>query len=372
MRRDDIVKRTALGRRGFLKTSTAAGVAVASGLALPRFAFGAEPEKPAELIVRAWGGVWVEAIEAGVSKPFTEMTGIAVRHDLTEDNELQPKLWAAVDQQRTPPVHVNWDTSTNAAKSALHGAAVDLSDVPGLDKLLPAAKPAGLEGWPMVNVYSYAYVLAYREEAFPNGAPDSWQVLLDPKYKGRVALYDDGIGFHPAAQVAGGGKVSDIPGNMQPAWDFIAKLKAQQPLLGEDPDFTNWFQQGQIDLACTILSNAREAKNNGVKVGWTVPKEGCKLDTDALWVPKNPAENEVYWSKKYVELAIGAKAQEAWTSKLGLPPVYPDLPPPSDLAGDPAFPTKPEDFDRFIRVPTNVLVEHEKEWFEKFNEIMQG
>ena len=159
----------------------------------------------------------------------------------------------------------------------------------GLDALLPSAQPAGFDGWPMVNAYSYAYVLAYSDAAFPNGAPDSWQVMLDPKYKGRIALYDDGIGFHPAAQVAGGGKIEDIPGNMQPAWDFIAKIKEQAPLLGEDPDFTNWFQQGQIDLACTILSNAREAKMNGVKVSWTVPKEGCDLETDALWVPKNPA-----------------------------------------------------------------------------------
>lgn len=355
-------------RRGFLAAAAAAG---ALSLAGRRPAF-ADVEKPKELIVRAWGGVWVEAIEAGVSKPFTEATGIAIRHDLTEDNELQPKLWAAVDQNRTPPVHVNWDTSTNAAKSALRGAAVDLGDVQGLDKLLPAAKPAGFDGWPMVNVYSYAYVLAYRDEAFPDGAPTSWQILLDPKYKGRIALYDDGIGFHPAAQVAGGGKVEDIPDNMQPAWDFIARLKAQQPLLGEDPDFTNWFQQGQIDLACTILSNAREAKMNGVKVSWTVPKEGCKLDTDALWVPRNPAENEVYWAKRYVELALTPEAQQAWCGKLGLPPVYPGLTPPPDLVGDPAYPTRPEDFARFIRVPTDVLVEHEKEWFEKFNEIMQG
>jgi putative spermidine/putrescine transport system substrate-binding protein len=358
-----------VSRRRLLQGAAAAGVV---GLTDLRPALAQEPEKPKEMIVRVWGGVWEEAITEGVSKPFSEMTGIAIRNDLTEDNELQPKLWAAVDSNQTPPVHINWDTSTNAAKSALHGAAVDLGDLKGLDVLLPAAKPAGFDGWPMVNAYTYAYVLAYSDAAFPNGAPDSWQVLLDPKYKGRIALYDDGIGFHPAAQVAGGGKVEDIPGNMQPAWDFIAKLKEQAPLLGEDPDFTNWFQQGQIDLACTILSNAREAKMNGVKVSWTVPKEGCKLDTDALWVPKNPAENEVYWAKKYVEYAITAEAQQKWTAKLGLPPVYPGLTPPDDLVGDIAYPTKPEDFDRFIRVPTNVLVEHEKEWFAKFNEIMQG
>ena len=87
-------------------------------------------------------------------------------------------------------------------------AQVDL-DLPGLDELLPLAQPSGMEGWPLINTYSYVYVLAYRDEAFPDGAPDSWQVMIDPKYKGRVAIYDDGIGFHPAAQVAGGGTVEE-------------------------------------------------------------------------------------------------------------------------------------------------------------------
>ena len=35
-------------------------------------------DKPAELIVRAWGGVWVEALEKGVSKPFTEVMHASV------------------------------------------------------------------------------------------------------------------------------------------------------------------------------------------------------------------------------------------------------------------------------------------------------
>ncbi|XEU65371.1 PotD/PotF family extracellular solute-binding protein [Tistrella mobilis] len=363
-------------RRQVLKggVMAAAGAALTGtpALVLGRRAFAAEPAKPAEIIVRAWGGVWVEALDKGVSQSFTEATGIRVRHDLTEDNEIQPKIWAAVAQKRVPPIHVNWDTSTNATKSALRGVTEDLSDLSNLPQLLPVAKPVGLEGWPIVNTYSYVYVLAYRTEAFPDGAPKSWTVMLDPKFKGRVALYNDGIGFHPSAQVAGGGKVSDIPANMEPAWAFIRKLKAQQPLLGEDPDFTNWFQQGEIDVACTIISNAREAKQNGIKVGWTVPEEGAKVDTDALWIPKGLPESELYWAKQYVNHAISKGAQQAWTEKLGLPGVQPGLTPPADLAGDPAYPTTPEDFARLISVPTPVLVEHEREWFQTFKEIMQG
>ncbi len=337
-----------------------------------RRALAQEPDKPEEIIVRAWGGVWVDALNEGVSKPFTERTGIAVRHDLTEDNEIQPKLWAAAAQGRVPPLHVNWTTSTNATKSALRGTTEDLSELANLKGLLDAAKPVGLEGYPLVNTYAYTYVLAYRDEAFPNGPPDSWRIMLEPKFKNRVALYDDGIGFQPPAQIAGGGTLAMIPDDMTPCWDFIREVKAQQPLLGEDPDFTNWFQQGEIDLACTILSNAREAKENGVPVSWTVPKEGAKVDTDAMLVPKGLPENERYWAMQYVNHALSAEAQQAWCSKLGLPAVNPAVKPPEDLVGDPAYPTTPEDYARLLSVPTPILVEHESEWFAKFNEIMQA
>jgi putative spermidine/putrescine transport system substrate-binding protein len=329
-------------------------------------------EKPAEIIVRAWGGVWVGSLDKGVSQPFTQATGIAVRHDLTEDNEIRPKIWAAVDQGRVPPIHVNWDTTTNAMKSALRGVTEDLADLPNLAQMLPAARPADVQGVPIVNMYSYVYVLAYRDEAFPEGPPKSWNVLFDPKFKGRVALYDDGIGFHFVAQKLGGGKIEDIPANMEPCWETIRRLKGQEPLLGEDPDFTTWFQNGEIDLACTILSNAREAKQNGVKVSWTVPEEGCKVDTDGMWIPKGLPENEAYWAKQYVDFAMSQQAQQVWTSGLGLPGLRPGLTPPPDLAGDPAYPTRPEDFARLISVSNKIQVENETDWFARFNEIMQG
>ena len=291
-----------IGRRTLLSSFAAAGAAAGlSSLGLGR-AFAQEPEKPSEIIVRAWGGSWVDSLKAGVSDRFTQATGIAVRHDLTEDNEIQPKVWAAVAQGRVPPIHINWDTTTNATKSALRGVTEDLSDLPNLANATDLAKPVGLDGYPIVNTYGYVYVLAYRPEAFPDGPPKSWKDLLDPKFKGRIALYNDGIGFHFPAQVAGGGKLEDIPGNMQPAWDFIAKMKEQQPLLGEDPDFTTWFQKGEIDAACTISTNAREAKKNGIEIAWVVPEEGAKFDTDGLWIPKGLPENELYWAKAVHQL----------------------------------------------------------------------
>jgi putative spermidine/putrescine transport system substrate-binding protein len=361
-----------INRRVFVTSAASLAAAGFSAPALIGRAFAAEPEKPAEIIIRAWGGGWVKALQAGVSDPFTKATGISVRHDLTEDNEIQPKVWAAVEQKRVPPIHINWDTTTNATKSALRGVTEDLSDLPALSGVTDLAKPVGVDGYPIVNTYGYVYVLAYRPEAFPDGPPKSLQVLVDPKFKGRIALYNDGIGLHFPAQVAGGGKLEDIPGNMAPAWAFIEKLKAQTPLLGEDPDFTTWFQNGEIDLAVTISTNAREAKKNGIAISWVVPEEGAKFDTDGLWIPKGLPENELYWAKQYINMAITKDSQQVWLDGLGLPGVVPGLTPPADLVGDPSYPTNESDFKHLIRISSQVQVQNESEWFAKFKSIMQS
>ncbi|WP_206513364.1 ABC transporter substrate-binding protein [Pelagibacterium montanilacus] len=374
--KDPRLSKLVMPRRRFLTSAAALGVASMGAGAFPRLAFGQdEPEKPAEIIVRAWGGVWMESLAEGVSKPFEEATGIRVRHDLTEDNEMQPRIWAAVAQNRTPPIHVNWDTSTNATQSALRGVCDTLTPdmVPNLEGLLPAAQPTGFDGaFPIVNCYSYVYVLAYRDEAFPDGPPESWDVMLDPRFRGRVALYNDGIGFEPVSVVMGGGSMDDIPDNMEPAWEFYRQLREQQPLLGEDPDFTNWFQRGEIDVACTIISNARAAKQAGIPVSWTVPREGAKYDTDALWVPAGLPDNEAYWAKQYVNAALAPENMENWCSMLGLPPLRAGLEGPEDLVGDPAYPTTEEDFARLLNIPTPILVEHQSDWFAQFRDIMQS
>jgi putative spermidine/putrescine transport system substrate-binding protein len=91
-----------------------------------------------------------------------------------------------------------------------------------------------------------------------------------------------------------------------------------------------------------------------------------------MWIPKGLPENELYWAKEYVNFAMSQPAQQEWTSLLGLPGLRPGLTAPADLAGDPAYPQTPEDFARLISVPTRILVENESDWFQKFQEIMQG
>ena len=356
-----------MDRRTFLKYSSATTLALGT-LGLSSFARGEEPAKPDQLIVRAWGDTWQESLDIGVSQLFTEKYGIPVIYDNTEDNIMQQKIRTAISQKRQPPIDVNWDTTTNAMKSALWGLSESLTEeiVPNLKELLPLAKPELVEGWPLVSVYSYTYVLAYNTDIIKE-APTSWKVLLDPKWEKSVGMYDDGIGFTPVAAMLNGGS---IPDNMGPAWEFYKALKPNIGMLGGDEELTQALLEGQTPLQCTIIANVLQAQRNGAPVGWVVPEEGVTLERDALWVPKNlPAEN-TYWGMKYIDVALSKEAQEIWCGRLGTPAVNKHAVMPDYMKDDLAFCTNEEKLKRMIIVPSKVSVEYEKEWFEKFKEIM--
>ena len=218
-----------------------------------------------------------------------------------------------------PPIHVNWDTSTNATKSALRGVTEDLGDLANLEGHAAGRRPAGFDGVPLINMYSYVYVHGLpRRGVSRTASPTAGSVLLDPKFKGRIALYDDGIGFHPVAVIMGGGTHGRHPrqhaaglGLPRPSSRRRSRCWAR----------TRTSPPGSRTARSTSparsLSNARAAKQNGIAVSWTVPKEGAKVDTDGMWIPKGLPENELHWAKEYVNFAMSQSGQQVWTDGPG-------------------------------------------------------
>jgi putative spermidine/putrescine transport system substrate-binding protein len=353
-----------INRRQFLKYTGSAIVVLGAG---NRSIF-AEVKKPKFLIVRSWGGTWQKSLHIAVSEPFRKKYGITILYDNTEDNVIQPKLKEAISQGKQPPIDINWDTTTNAMKSALWGLSEPLTEgvVPNLKNLTSIAKPELTEGWPFVSVYSYTSVLAYRTDIVKE-RPTSWMMLLDKRWRKSVGLYEDGFGFTAVAVKLGGGT---IPDNMEPAWEFYRRLKPNIGLLGGDETLTQALKDGGISLTCTVIANALQAKRTGVPVNWVVPKEGVVLQRDALWVPKNLPPENTYWAMEYIDFALSKEAQEVWCGRLGTLPVNRYASVPNFMKADPAFPTSEEKIKRMIVVPSRIRVMHEKKWFKKFREIM--
>lgn len=327
--------------------------------------------KPDELVVMSWAGGWGKSLFEAVSKPFTELTGISIRQEINIGLKLPTTLLESLKGGLRPPFDVVWSNSVPAMRMAQEGWSdpLDEDTVPNLTALGRRAKPEGFSGWPLVSPYIVHYVMAYRDSAFPNRKPDTWEVMMEPRFRGKVALYPGGNGFYPIAQALGGGSVEDIPRDMTPCWKYLRKLKPQVGRLGYSIGMGELICSGELDICFRALTNAIAFKNEGVDVSWAAPREGITDTVDALWVPSNVPENVAYWSKQYINFALSPEIQERWCGMLGVMPLHPEARLPEALRDDPALARSPDDFSGILYVPEIVKMQHELEWEAKFDEI---
>jgi len=97
------------------------------------------------------------------------------------------------------------DVATSIASSGL-AAPLDLARIPGYGQLSPQ-----LTSLPLVRIKGQVYgvpfmwgpdPLIYDSQVFPQ-PPASWNVLWDPKYRGKISVWDDLSTVYMAAQILG-------------------------------------------------------------------------------------------------------------------------------------------------------------------------
>jgi putative spermidine/putrescine transport system substrate-binding protein len=327
--------------------------------------------KPDELVVMSWAGQWGKGLSEAVSKPFTEITGISIRHEINIGLKLPAILLGSLKEGLRPPFDVVWSNSVPAMRIAQKGWSdfLDETTVPNLTALSHRAKPEEFSGWPLVSPYIVYYVMVYREAAFPDREPDTWEVMMEPRFRGKVALYPGGNGFYPLAQVLGGGSLADIPRNMTSCWKYFRKLKSQVGKLDYSIHMGKLINNGELDICFRALPNAIAFRNEGLKVSWATPKEGITDTVDALWIPKKVPENVAYWSKQYINFALSRDVQQRWCGLMGVMPMHPEASIPDAFRGETNIPKSPDDLSGTLYIPESMKMQYELDWEMKFNEI---
>src|ERR1700741_4102429 len=174
------------------------------------------------------------------------------------------------------------DVATMISSAGL-AAPLDLSKIPTYSQLSPK-----LTSLPLVHVNGKVYgvpftwgpnPLIYDTSAFAR-APDSWNVMWDPKYRGKISVWDDLSTVYMAAQILGYDKPD--PGRIYNLTD--AELDAvKKKLLELKPpirkmwstggELTNLFQNHEVVAAMGWPLNTVEVKKKNFPVGETIPKE---------------------------------------------------------------------------------------------------
>jgi spermidine/putrescine-binding protein len=156
--------------------------------------------------------------------------------------------------------------------------------------------------------------LLYDTSVFPQ-PPDSWNVLWDPKYRGKISLWDELSSIYMAAQVLGYDQPD--PGQLYNLSD--AQLDAVKKKLIElkpnvrkfwstGGELTNLFQNHEIVLAMGWPLNTAQLRKLNFPIGETIPKENTTGWIDHLMITSASKNRDL--ATEFLAYMVEAKTQK--------------------------------------------------------------
>lgn len=301
---------TEITRRNTLKLMSGAVIAGVAFSAMPRMAFSA-----GKITVLNWQGYGTD--EAWSIKAFAEKTGIEVVHDYySSESEMLTKL-------RTNPGAYDL-VVLNAARCAQATAEdllqpIDFSKVPNaatIDANLRSNANFLKDG----KGYAVPWVWGMTSLAIRDGmpVPDSYKVLADPAYKGRVAMDDDAI-ICVAAGALMTGQDMNNPKDLGAIRDALKSIKPNVKLLWSTEDQWNKsFAAKEFDLSLFWSGGSvRSKRNSKLPVDFVVPKEGGIGWVDGLGIPASAPNAE--GALVFANWLIDPTFYLEWATKVGAP-----------------------------------------------------
>jgi len=209
------------------------------------------------------------------------------------------------------------DVATMIASAGL-AAPLDLSRIPTYSQL-----SSKLTSMPLVrlkgNVYGVPFTwgpnpIIYDTTAFAQ-PPDTWNVMWDPKYRGKISVWDELSTVYMAAQILGYDKPDpDQLYNLSDAQLEAVKKKLLElkpnvrKMWASGGELTNLFQNHEVVLAMGWPLNTVELKKKNFPVGETIPKENTTGWIDHLMITSASENKDLAY--RFLEYMIQAKTQK--------------------------------------------------------------
>jgi spermidine/putrescine-binding protein len=156
--------------------------------------------------------------------------------------------------------------------------------------------------------------LLYDTTAFPS-APDSWAILWDLKFKGKISLWDELSSVYMAAQVLGYDKpdpshlynLSDE--ELQAAKKKLIEIKPNvRKYWSDGGELTNLFENHEVIIAMGWPLNTVQLRKVNFPIGETIPKENTTGWIDHLMISASSPHKEL--AAQFLEYMIEAKTQK--------------------------------------------------------------
>jgi spermidine/putrescine transport system substrate-binding protein len=222
------------------------------------------------------------------------------------------------------------DVATMISKAGL-AAPLDLSKISGYSQL-----SSQLTSMPLVKFDGKTFgvpftwgpnPLLYDTGAFPE-PPKSWNVMWDPKLRGKISVWDDLSTVYMAAQVLGYDKPD--PSQLYNLSDqqleaCKAKLLALKPnirkIWSTGGELTNLFQNHEVVAAMGWPLMANQLRKVHFPIGETIPQENTTGWIDHLMITAASDNKDLAY--QFLNYMIQAKTQKQVTDVTGYIPANP-------------------------------------------------
>jgi spermidine/putrescine-binding protein len=222
------------------------------------------------------------------------------------------------------------DVATSIAAAGL-ALPLDLSQIPSYSRLSPQ-----LTSLPLVRMKEQVYgvpfmwgpdPLLYDTTVFAK-APDSWTVFWDPKYRGKISVWDDLSTVYMAAQILGYDKPDPsqlynlTDEQLEAVKKKLLELKPNiRKMWSTGGELTNLFQNHEVVAAMGWPLMTNQLRKINFPIGETIPKENTTGWIDHLMITAGSENKELAY--KFLEYMVEAQTQKKVTDVTGYTPANP-------------------------------------------------
>ena len=148
------------------------------------------------------------------------------------------------------------------------------------------------------NRFSIPYVwgttlISYRTDKIPD-PENSWNLLWNPRLKGKIAMMDERADIYAAALLTGGHPLnSQDPAHLKEATDLLVKqTKTLDPLYTDLFGGREQMLSGDIWAMITYSCDAAMIAAEDENIGYFIPQEGAPLWLDSFVIPKHAPNSD--------------------------------------------------------------------------------
>lgn len=257
------------------------------------------PDTGVVINVYNWGEYISNGVEGSmdVNAEFTRRTGIGVNYTTYDTNEAMYAKLASGGGDYDIIVPSDYMVSRMIEEDML--AELDFSNIPNFQYIDEAFRNPAYDP---ENRYSVPYTwglvgLFYNTDYVTEEEVQSWAVLWDEKYAGKILMFDNSRDSFGIAMELLGYSFNSTDLNQ---WQEAADLLVQQAPLVQSYAMDQIFQKmesGEAWIAPYYSGDAAILIEENDNIAFSVPKEGTNYFVDALCIPKtstHKAEAEAY------------------------------------------------------------------------------